>query len=45
LIARHGSGATSIISEQAEIAAGLEDELSGKAWLDIADAVERLLRA
>jgi hypothetical protein len=42
-IDRHGSDALLIIREYAEISDGIQDELSCKAWRDIADAVERLL--
>jgi len=45
LIGRHGSEALLIICEEAEIAAGIGDELSGTAWRDIADAAEQLLRS
>jgi|HubBroStandDraft_4_1064222.scaffolds.fasta_scaffold368498_2 hypothetical protein len=41
-VGRHETGARRFLSEYAEIADGLGDELSATAWCDIADAVERL---
>jgi hypothetical protein len=40
----HGAGALPILRERAELAEELRDELAAKAWRDIADAAERLLK-
>ena len=42
-IDQHGNDAVSILRERAEIADQLGDELSAKAWRDIADAVQSIL--
>jgi len=44
-IDRHGDDAVSILRERAEVADQLGDELSAKAWRDIADAAERMLQS
>ena len=44
-IDQHGDDAVSILRERAEVADHLGDELSAKAWRDIADAAERILRS
>jgi len=41
---QHGTDAVSVLRERAEVADQLGDELSAKAWRDIADAAERLLQ-
>jgi len=43
LIDHHGPDALRIVRERAEIAGQLGDQLSAKAWRDIADTIERLL--
>ena len=40
---RHGPSVILDLRERAEIAAANEDQLSAEAWMDIADAAERLL--
>lgn len=42
-IDQHGDAAVEVLREYAEVADHLGDELSARAWRDIADAVERLL--
>jgi len=44
-IDRHGDDAVSILRERAEVSDQLGDELSAKAWRDIADAAERMLQS
>ena len=44
-IDQHGDGAVAILRERAEVADHIGDELSAKAWRDIADAAERILKA
>ena len=43
MVRRHGERALSHIRDQAEIAAGLGDDLSLNAWTDIAGAVTMLM--
>ena len=40
-VQRHGSGAVEVLREHADCCVG--DNVSAEAWLDIADAAERLL--
>jgi len=40
-VRRHGAGAVDVLRERADCSAG--DCISADAWLDIADAAERLL--
>jgi hypothetical protein len=40
---QHGKSAVSILRERAELADQQGDELSAKAWRDIAEAAERML--
>jgi hypothetical protein len=42
---RHGPDALRVLREWAELADGLADALAARAWRDIADAAERLLRS
>jgi hypothetical protein len=44
-IDQHGDNAVSILRERAEVADQLGDQLSAKAWRDIADAAEGMLRS
>ena len=44
-IDHHGDRAVSILRERAEVADHLGDELSARAWRDIADAAERMLQS
>ena len=43
-IDQHGGNAVSILRERAEVSDHLGDELSARAWRDIADAAERILK-
>lgn len=43
LVRRHGQDALSHIRDQAEIAAGLGDDVSLNAWTDIAEAAATLM--
>ena len=43
VVRRYGEEALPHLYDRAEIAAGLNDAASVEAWLDIADAAERLL--
>ena len=43
-IDQHGGNAVGLLRERAEIADQLGDAPSAKAWRDIADAAERMLR-
>ena len=44
LVSQFGAGAAAYARDQNEIAIGLDDEESARAWLDIADAADDLLR-
>jgi len=44
-IDRYGNNAVAMLRERAEVADHIGDELSAKAWRDIADAAERMLRS
>jgi uncharacterized protein YbjT (DUF2867 family) len=45
LIGQMGEGAARFAQDQAEIATGLEDQLSTEVWLEIADAAAELVRS
>ena len=44
LVSEFGAEAVAYARDQAEIAVGLDDEESTRAWFDIADAADDLLR-
>ena len=44
MLRRHGENAPPYLRDQAEIAVGLGDQFSARAWEDIADATEAMLR-
>jgi len=44
-IDQYGSAAVYTLRERAELADHIGDQLSAKAWRDIADAAERILRS
>jgi len=44
VLEQYGGAAVPILRERAEVADHLGDELAAKAWRDIADAAERMLR-
>jgi hypothetical protein len=44
VLEQYGGDAVPILRERAEVADHLGDELAAKAWRDIADAAERMLR-
>jgi hypothetical protein len=44
LLERYGEDAARIVGEYAETAAATRDELSAKAWCDIAKVIDRLTR-
>ena len=44
LVSQFGAEAAAYARDQNEIAIGLDDEESARAWLDIADAADDLLR-
>jgi hypothetical protein len=43
-VRRHGADSVPILRERADLADELADDASAKAWRDIADAAERILR-